>query len=176
MSYVWPIWKTINLVWQSLVRCTNAKFNRISSNCFARRVHGLVATYYYTLISCTLDRGGTEGEYWVPCFRPASDINACVSSSLWRSASYEYVSKATRLHEPTYDRAASNSQHNLPHALVPGKVLRLFMLIQTMALLASVLPVHVRWVNCHHGMARPQVADGGEGLQIWKVAANILNM
>jgi hypothetical protein len=34
---------------------------------------------------------------------------------------------------------------------------------------------HVRWVTCHHGMARPQVADGGEGLQIWRVAANILN-
>jgi hypothetical protein len=26
-----------------------------------------------------------------------------------------------------------------------------------------------------NGMARPQVADGGEGLQIWRVAANILN-
>jgi hypothetical protein len=25
------------------------------------------------------------------------------------------------------------------------------------------------------GMARPQVADGGDGLQMWKVAANILN-
>jgi hypothetical protein len=24
-------------------------------------------------------------------------------------------------------------------------------------------------------MARPQVADGGNGLQIWRVAANILN-
>jgi hypothetical protein len=24
-------------------------------------------------------------------------------------------------------------------------------------------------------MTRPQVADGGEGLQIWRVAANILN-
>jgi hypothetical protein len=34
---------------------------------------------------------------------------------------------------------------------------------------------HVRWVPCHHGMALPQVADGGDGLQIWKVAANILN-
>jgi hypothetical protein len=34
--------------------------------------------------------------------------------------------------------------------------------------------VHVRWVPCHHGMARPQVADGGVGLQIWRVAANIL--
>jgi hypothetical protein len=26
-----------------------------------------------------------------------------------------------------------------------------------------------RWVPCHHGMARPQVADGGDGLQIWRV-------
>jgi hypothetical protein len=35
---------------------------------------------------------------------------------------------------------------------------------------------HVKWVHCHHGMARPQVADGGDGIQIWRVAANILNM
>jgi hypothetical protein len=35
--------------------------------------------------------------------------------------------------------------------------------------------IHVRWDPCHHGMARPQVADGGDGLQIWWVAANILN-
>jgi hypothetical protein len=34
---------------------------------------------------------------------------------------------------------------------------------------------HVKWVPCHHGMACPQVADGGEGLQIWRVAANTLN-
>jgi hypothetical protein len=32
-----------------------------------------------------------------------------------------------------------------------------------------------KWVPCHHGMARPQVADGGEGLQIWRIAANIFN-
>jgi hypothetical protein len=32
-----------------------------------------------------------------------------------------------------------------------------------------------RWVPCHHGMARPQVADGGNTLQVWRVAANILN-
>jgi hypothetical protein len=30
-------------------------------------------------------------------------------------------------------------------------------------------------VPCHHGTARPQDADGGDGLQIWMVAANILN-
>jgi hypothetical protein len=34
---------------------------------------------------------------------------------------------------------------------------------------------HVRWVPCHHGMARPQVPDGRNGLQIWRVATDILN-
>jgi hypothetical protein len=34
---------------------------------------------------------------------------------------------------------------------------------------------HVKWVHCHHDMARPRVADRGDGLQIWTVAANILN-
>jgi hypothetical protein len=33
----------------------------------------------------------------------------------------------------------------------------------------------VRWVPFHHGMARPQVADGGDALQVWREAANILN-
>jgi hypothetical protein len=33
----------------------------------------------------------------------------------------------------------------------------------------------VRWVPCHHGMACPQVADGGDALQLWREAANILN-
>jgi hypothetical protein len=27
----------------------------------------------------------------------------------------------------------------------------------------------------HHGMARPQVADGGDALKLWRKAANILN-
>jgi hypothetical protein len=35
--------------------------------------------------------------------------------------------------------------------------------------------VHVKSVHCHHGTARPRVADRGDGLQIWRVAANILN-
>jgi hypothetical protein len=33
---------------------------------------------------------------------------------------------------------------------------------------------HVRWVPCHHGMERPQVADG-DALQLWRAAVNILN-
>jgi hypothetical protein len=35
--------------------------------------------------------------------------------------------------------------------------------------------LHVKWVHCHHGMARPRVADRADGLQICTVAANILN-
>jgi hypothetical protein len=34
---------------------------------------------------------------------------------------------------------------------------------------------HVKWVHCHHGKARPRLADRGDGLQIWRVAANVLN-
>jgi hypothetical protein len=34
---------------------------------------------------------------------------------------------------------------------------------------------NMRWVPCHNGMARRWVADGEDGLQIWRVAANILN-
>jgi hypothetical protein len=34
---------------------------------------------------------------------------------------------------------------------------------------------HVRWVHFHEGMARPQVADGGDGLQMWRVTENVLN-
>jgi len=28
---------------------------------------------------------------------------------------------------------------------------------------------------CHHVMARSQVEDGGDGLQIWRVSENVLN-
>jgi hypothetical protein len=33
----------------------------------------------------------------------------------------------------------------------------------------------VKWVLDHYGIARPQVADGGDSLQIRRVAVNILN-
>jgi N6-adenosine-specific RNA methylase IME4 len=42
----------------------------------------------------------------------------------------------------------------------------------------SLLPVCVlcvKWVLCYHGTARPQVAVGRDGLQVWRVVANILN-
>jgi hypothetical protein len=34
---------------------------------------------------------------------------------------------------------------------------------------------HVRCVSCHHGMAYHQVVDGGDDLQVWKVAVNVLD-
>jgi len=34
-----------------------------------------------------------------------------------------------------------------------------------------VAPCHVG--SCQHSMARPRIADGGDGLQIWGVAASI---
>jgi hypothetical protein len=34
---------------------------------------------------------------------------------------------------------------------------------------------HVRWVPFDHGMVSPQVADGADGIQTWRVAVNILN-
>jgi hypothetical protein len=33
---------------------------------------------------------------------------------------------------------------------------------------------YVAWVPCRHGLARPRVPDGREGLQIWRVAANLI--
>jgi hypothetical protein len=34
---------------------------------------------------------------------------------------------------------------------------------------------HVKWVPCHNGMVRPLTADGGDGLQTCRAAANIMN-
>jgi hypothetical protein len=33
----------------------------------------------------------------------------------------------------------------------------------------------VNLVPCQQSMTRPQAADGGDGLQIWRVAASMLN-
>jgi hypothetical protein len=35
--------------------------------------------------------------------------------------------------------------------------------------------IHLNWVPCHDSMARPLVSDEGDGHQIWRIAANILN-
>jgi hypothetical protein len=37
------------------------------------------------------------------------------------------------------------------------------------------LGYNVRWDPCHHRMAPPQVAGGGDGLQTCRVDANIMN-
>jgi hypothetical protein len=43
-----------------------------------------------------------------------------------------------------------------------------------LGLVQRALHLSVR-VRCHHGSACPLVADGADGLWVWKVAANILN-
>jgi hypothetical protein len=32
-----------------------------------------------------------------------------------------------------------------------------------------------KWAPCHRGMTRPQVADGEDGVQIWRRSVNMLN-
>jgi hypothetical protein len=44
-----------------------------------------------------------------------------------------------------------------------------------MVLIIKVSSFHVKWVSCHHGMSLPWVVDGGDGFQIWRIAANLLN-
>jgi hypothetical protein len=34
---------------------------------------------------------------------------------------------------------------------------------------------HFKWVHLHHGMARHQDADGGDGFQVWRTNSNIQN-
>jgi hypothetical protein len=33
----------------------------------------------------------------------------------------------------------------------------------------------VKCISCHQTMAQPQISSGGDGLQMWRVGANILN-
>jgi hypothetical protein len=62
-------------------------------------------------------------------------------------------------------------RHREENVGVIAMIAILFLFIYITTLIVS---NHVRWAPCHHGMASPQVADGGDGLQIWRVAANIL--
>jgi hypothetical protein len=50
-----------------------------------------------------------------------------------------------------------------------------FTLFITGVSLSGVFSIGIGVSHCHHGMARPQVADRGDDLQIWRVDANILN-
>jgi hypothetical protein len=47
-------------------------------------------------------------------------------------------------------------------------------MVQFLSIILFVLQT-AKWVSHHHGMVCPQDADGGNDLQIWKVAANVLN-
>jgi hypothetical protein len=55
-------------------------------------------------------------------------------------------------------------------------------ILASMAAVKGADKMNSRWAETpcyvgpyHHGMARPRVADGGDSLKIWSVAANILN-
>jgi hypothetical protein len=39
----------------------------------------------------------------------------------------------------------------------------------------ALIHIHVRRVLCHYGDALSQVVDGKDGIQLWRVALNILN-
>jgi hypothetical protein len=60
-------------------------------------------------------------------------------------------------------------------AAIIGAARRRCRIFMNFIILIMIIITHVMWAPCHHDMARPQVADGGDGLQIWRVAANILN-
>jgi hypothetical protein len=51
----------------------------------------------------------------------------------------------------------------------------LFIILEMNIFFSNTNISHVRCVPCHNGVARPQVADGGDALQLWREAANILN-
>jgi hypothetical protein len=44
------------------------------------------------------------------------------------------------------------------------------------SLIQNIIHMHVKWVLCYNGMAYPQVADGGDSLQMWRVAVNVLKI
>jgi hypothetical protein len=50
-----------------------------------------------------------------------------------------------------------------------------YLLFRFLYNIAIIHIIHVRWVPCHHGMARPQFVDGRDGLQVWRVTAHILS-
>jgi hypothetical protein len=61
------------------------------------------------------------------------------------------------------------------HPLLPGRIVVLISVGGTLINFRNANS-HVKWAPCHHGMARHYVVDGGDGLQIWRVAADILHM
>jgi len=34
----------------------------------------------------------------------------------------------------------------------------------------------IKWIHCHHSMACLEVADGGDGLQVWRPARDLLEV
>jgi hypothetical protein len=73
-----------------------------------------------------------------------------INLSFFRENS-EFRPKVNCLHQGIYNRGSHKVTSCPPHFTV------------------YIQMIHVRWVPCHLGMARPQVADGGDCLQFWRV-------
>jgi hypothetical protein len=49
----------------------------------------------------------------------------------------------------------------------------ILLLLLTSILFLVNMKAHISWANCHHGVARPQVVEGGNSHQTRKVDANM---
>jgi hypothetical protein len=54
-------------------------------------------------------------------------------------------------------------------------MMMMMMMIIIIITITTTATICVKRVSCHHGMARPRFADGGDGLPIWRAAAIVLN-
>jgi hypothetical protein len=90
----------------------------------------------------------------------------CTHVSLYFSC-YKYDGTNNPHHRPSYRRTGKYHFRHLYYLIIS--------LTQECLLLCQLTCNDVKWVPCHHCMGRPQVADGGDGLQIWTVAASTSN-
>jgi hypothetical protein len=65
-------------------------------------------------------------------------------------------------------RAVSRNVGDIPYRPIPAPHFKVIILE------FRSLMYEVKWVSCHHDIARIQVANGRYDLQIWRSAANIL--
>jgi hypothetical protein len=65
--------------------------------------------------------------------------------------------------------------------VLQASLLQSFLVTRYFSSLSGVLSVNLVYIYfsymnpCHHSMVHPWIMDGGDGLQVWRIAANILN-
>jgi hypothetical protein len=110
------------------------------------------------------------------CTQPPPPLSACITHEWLLTASLlvfesNILLLSLRIHHASHFNEMYTALYAislLPWSYYPTKV---FEWLQTFHLIKQM----VRWVPCHHGMARPQVADWEDTLQVSREAANILN-